>query len=299
MNTLPARYPAQIKTMSNKLLILIFAALLFSTSKTYSQAVVLKIDTVQVSCNASNNFRVPVRVSNFANVGSFQFSIGWSTAQLQYQYIAKGAANNPFFGVGVNASFDTLSFLSTGKFSFQWNKVGGLSVPDTTVVFYMVFKRVGGSLAPVNFLSGAPAPLQVEVTDPNADDLPFQLKQGAVKPVDTQAPVIMCPLNAAQVVSGPTPINGIAPSSVSDNCSSVQVSWTASGATTDSGPNDPDASGTIFNPGLTTVVYRATDIAGLTSTCTFTVDLQPSTTSDTLAILAGGGSVGCGTIRRE
>ena len=294
MHTLPARYPAQIKTMSNKLLILIFAALLFSSSKTYSQAVMLKIDTVQVSCSASNNFRVPIRVSSFANVGSFQFSVGWNTAQLQYQYIAKGAANNPFFGAGVNASFDTLTFLPTGKFSFQWNKVGGLSVPDTSIIFYVVFKRLGGPLTPVNFLSGASAPLQAEVTDPNADDLAFQLKQGGVNPVDGQAPVVMCPLNVAQVVSGPTAINGIAPSSVSDNCSTVQVSWTASGATTASGPNDPDASGTVFNPGFTTVVYRATDISGLTATCAFTIDLQPSTTSDTLTISAAGGSASCG-----
>lgn len=294
MHTLPARCPVQIKTMSNKLLILILTAMLFSMSKTYGQAVELKIDTVKVPCNTSGNLRVPVRVAHFTNVGSFQFSIGWSPSQLQYQYITKGAASNPFFAAGVNASFDTLTFLPAGKFSFQWNKVGGLSVPDTTVLFYVSFKRLGGPLSGVNFLSGTAAPLQVEVTDPNADDLPFLLRMGGVNPVDNQPPLITCPLNVNKTVSSPSVVDGIAPGSVSDNCSTVQVGWNATGATSASGPNDPDASGTVFNPGVTTVVYRATDIAGMTATCSFTIDLQPSATSDTLTISAAGGSVSCG-----
>lgn len=281
--------------MIHRFLILLIAALLLSSqSHSYGQAVLLKIDTVNASCTATGNIRVPMRVRNFANVGSFQFSVGWNTAQLQYQYITKGAANNPFFGGGANASFDTVTFKPTGKFSFQWNKVGGLTVPDTTVVFYMVFKRNGGAFSGLNFLSGAAAPLQVEVTDPLGDELLSQVVSGGIASSDTQPPVISCPQGVAQTVSGPTVVNGIAPSNVADNCSSVQVTWSAAGATTVSNPGTPNASGTTFNPGMTTVTYRATDVAGLTSTCSFTINLQPSSLSDTLTVIAGSGNGSCG-----
>jgi large repetitive protein len=275
------------------LLILSLWAACASGSVAYSQ-VSFKIDSVAIPCTATGTFRIPVRVSNFNNVGSFQFSLGWNPAQLEYRYITRGTAPNPFFGGTSNASFDTTTFKASGRLTFAWNRVGGLSVPDTTVVFYLAVRRLGGNPAPVTFLSGANAPVQTEVTNPQADDLPFTTKNGQVKPIDNAPPVLTCPLNVIKTVSGPSIVTGIAPASVADNCSDVVVGWSSTGVTTVNQPNQPDASGTVFNPGLTTVVYRATDIAGMTATCSFTIDLQPSSTSDTLTIIAGGGSVSCG-----
>lgn len=274
-------------------LILPFLTALLSGTEAYSQ-VAFKIDTVVAPCADTNTFRVPVRVSNFYNVGSLQFTIGWNPAQLEYQYVTKGAAANPFFAGTANAGFDTLSFLPSGRMTFQWNRVGGLSVPDTTVLFYIAMKRIGGAFSPISFLSGANAPLQSEVTDPQAEDLAFTLRNGGVNPVDNQAPVITCPLNVVRTVSGPTAIMAIAPASVADNCSSVVVGWSSTGVTLANQPNSANASGAVFNPGVTTVTYRATDIVGMTATCSFTIDLQPSASSDTLTIIAGGGTVACG-----
>lgn len=256
--------------------------------------VTFKTDTVNIPCTAVNTFRIPVRVSNFTKVGSFQFALGWNPAQLDYQYISKGAANNPFFNSGANVSFDTVSFLPSGRLTFQWNRVGGLSVPDTTVLFYVAVKRLGGVFSPVTFLSGANAPLQTEVTDPQADDLPFKTIDGGALPLDNLPPSITCPLNLVKTVSGPTAITGIAPATVADNCSSVVVNWSASGVTNIANSPTPDASNTVFLPGMTTVTYKATDVAGMTATCSFTLDLQPSATSDTLTIILGGGTAACG-----
>jgi len=274
-------------------LILSFLTVLLSGTNAYSQ-VNLKIDTVAIPCTSTNTFRIPVRVSNFSTVGSFQFTIGWNPAQLEYQYLTKGVGANPFFGGTANAGFDTLTFLPSGRFSFTWNRVGGLTVPDTTVIFYIAVKRIGGAFSPVSFLSGVNAPLQTEVTDPQADDLPFITRNGGYRPVDNVAPVITCPLNVIKSVSGPSPVTAIAPASVADNCSSVSVGWSATGATTSNQLAAADASGAVFNPGLTTVTYRATDIGGMSATCSFTIDLQPSTTSDTLTLIAESGTVSCG-----
>ncbi|MBX7093572.1 MAG: HYR domain-containing protein [Flavobacteriales bacterium] len=81
--------------------------------------------------------------------------------------------------------------------------------------------------------------------------------------VDAQAPVITsCPSNIS--VNASAGICGAVASwtapSVTDNCSGATITQT-------SGP----ASGSTFPVGVTTIVYTATDGAGLTATCTFTV----------------------------
>jgi hypothetical protein len=82
---------------------------------------------------------------------------------------------------------------------------------------------------------------------------------------DGQAPTITCPANTSKntdvglcttVVTYTTPV-------VSDNCSGAS-------ATLLSG----QASGTVFSKGANTVVWKATDGAGLTATCAFTVTVN-------------------------
>ena len=88
---------------------------------------------------------------------------------------------------------------------------------------------------------------------------------------------ITCP---SDVVQGNDPgqcnaeINGITPF-VSVNCPSPggpNINYTLSGATTGSGLND--ASGTVFNVGVTTVTYAVTDGNGSTSSCSFIVTVE-------------------------
>ena len=89
---------------------------------------------------------------------------------------------------------------------------------------------------------------------------------------DNEAPTITCPPNITvnnDVGNCDAIVNGIAPSSVNDNCAIDSVSYSFSGATTGSGLND--ASGTLFNVGTTTVTYMVTDSAGNTAGCNFTV----------------------------
>ncbi len=94
---------------------------------------------------------------------------------------------------------------------------------------------------------------------------------------DNILPSITCPANmvietAANETSAV--VTGIGPVNVTDNCS-VSVGYILSGATTGSGA--VSASGVSFNLGITTITYTATDAAGNTRACQFTVTLaQPA-----------------------
>jgi gliding motility-associated-like protein len=92
--------------------------------------------------------------------------------------------------------------------------------------------------------------------------------------INNPPPSITCSSSITQPVSAGNCnqiVNGINPFVTSDNCSGFTVSYTLTGATTGSGSND--ASGTVFNAGISTVNYIITDIQGVSSTCSFTVTI--------------------------
>lgn len=277
--------------MKNIVLILLLLAGLVVPHGAKGQDVILKTDTISIPCAQTDTFLVPVRVKNFTNVGSFQFTLSWNPTYLDYAYVTTGGPANPFFLGGANPSFDSTTFINTGKLTFAWNKVGGGSYPDNSVVFYVAFRRIGGPYTPVQFVN---TPVGIEVTDPLGEDLPWQIQSGGVKPIDANPPTITCPLSVSQQVSVPTAINGIAPTSVADNCVLQSVGWASTGATTASFPIDPDASGAVFGFGISTVTYTATDVGGNTATCSFTINLQPSISSDTLTLLLENTPASCG-----
>ena len=80
---------------------------------------------------------------------------------------------------------------------------------------------------------------------------------------DTKRPIIACAENlVVPETSGAGAIVTFQNPTASDNCGSVTVS-----------SNPP--SGSLFPPGMTTVTQTATDTAGNTSTCKFTVTVLP------------------------
>lgn len=277
------------KTMRNIFLILMLLASFVFSSQMSAQAVILKTDTVSIDCKSSDTFLIPVRVRNFTNVGSMQFTVTWNPADLDYAYTTP---LNPLFLQGaVNVGFDSTTYLATGSITFTWTKFGGLSVPNDTTIFSLAFRRISGPFSPVQIVS---TPVLVEVTDAGGNELTVQTMNGGVKPIDDTPPTIVCPDNLTVAASAPSAVNDIAPLSAIDNCSIPGVGWFSSGATVASAPNDPDASGSIFNFGTSNVVYRATDVGGNTATCFFTVTLEVSNTSDVLTVIAESGSAACG-----
>jgi gliding motility-associated-like protein len=255
------------------------------THKSAAQ-VILKADTVEVSCSAANAFLVPVRLDNFTNVSGLQFTLRWNPAHLDYAYTT--SLHPQFLGVG----FDTLpATVAQGYLTFAWTDLAGLSLPSNTVLFEVAFTRIGGPMTPISFSDD---PTAVAVFDNMFDKLPHQTSNGAAKPLDNEPPSISCPSNVTVQAAGPTAIPNIAPNNVTDNCGAPAIGWASAGATVANAPNDPDASGAVFNIGASTVTYTATDAGNQTATCTFLVTVEFGVPSDELTILANSLTASCG-----
>ena len=278
-----------IKTMRNIFLILVLLGSFVLSGRMSAQAVILKTDTVSIDCKSTDTFLVPIRVRNFTNVGAMQFTVSWNVADLDYAYTTP---LSPAFTQGaVNIGFDSTTFIGTGRITFTWTRFGGLSVPNDSTLFSLAFRRIGGPFSPVQITG---TPVQIEVADANGNELMVQTMNGGVKPVDDTPPTIVCPDNLTLSVAVPTAVNDIGPLSAIDNCSIPTVGWSSTGATVANAPNDPDASGSIFQFGTSTVTYLATDVGGNTASCAFTVTLDVDNNSDVLTIIAESGSAACG-----
>lgn len=275
--------------MRNVLLILILFASLLTVNRSSAQ-VILKTDSLSVSCASTDTFQVPLRVLNFTDVGSFQFTLSWDPQKLDY--IATGPLQPGFTGGPVNFGFDTsANNVNNGRLTFNWTKFGGATLPDSTIIFEVSFVRISGNYAPVAFTNN---PVTVEVTDIDGNEIPWALMNGGVMPIDTEGPAVSCPANVTTTGTGPTAVSDIAPASLTDNCGTPAAGFTISGATTFSAPNDPDASGALFNLGQSTVTYLATDVGGSTASCSFTVTVEPAPTND-FTLIAGNSTGACNT----
>ncbi|MBK9335748.1 MAG: HYR domain-containing protein [Lewinellaceae bacterium] len=87
---------------------------------------------------------------------------------------------------------------------------------------------------------------------------------------DMEPPTITCPMNTSISATGcPVAVYNLQPTNIADNCGVAGVSAVVTGATSWFGQND--ASGALFNPGVSTVVYTVTDICGNSTSCSFSV----------------------------
>ncbi len=98
----------------------------------------------------------------------------------------------------------------------------------------------------------------------------------SVTVLDVTSPTIVCPTNTTVCSFASITLSNLAPINVADNCSSLPgVTYSLSGAT--SGSNTGSAN-TNYNLGITNVLYRATDAAGNSGTCSFTVTVNANPT---------------------
>ena len=273
-----------ITTMRNTLLILFILAGLFAPATSRAQAVILKADSMTVPCHAVDTFLIPVRVFNFDTVAGLQFTLSWNAAHLGYVHITD--VNPAFSGIG----FDTTTFINQGDLTFSWTAIGGLSLPDTSILFKVAYTRLGGPATLVEFTND---PTPIAAIGPLGNDLMVETAPGLVTPIDTEPPTVSCPANVMMDAFGPSPVNNIEPASILDNCSVESIGWNSTGATTANFPNDPDASGAVFNLGTSTVTYLVTDVGGNTASCSFevTLNLMPG---DSLTIIASNETAACG-----
>jgi gliding motility-associated-like protein len=263
--------------MKNILLILFLLVAGVFATKSSAQAVILKADTLEVPCASTDTFLIPVRLDNFTDVSGLQFTLQWDVATLDYAYVTM--LHPQFVGVGFDTSAATLAL---GKLTFAWTDLAGVSVPPNTVLFQVAFRRIGGPQTPISFVND---PTAIAVFDNQFNELLNQVQPGAVKPIDDIGPTLTCPANVTVTAPGATAVPNIPPV-LADNCGTPAAGWSAVGATVASFPNDPDASGALFNLGTSTVTYTTTDAGGNTATCAFEVLVEFAVSSTDLTLIA-------------
>lgn len=208
---------------------------------------------------------MPLRVRDFTDVAGLQFTYQWDPTRLQYAFITD--INPAFDGI----AFDSTSLISQGKFTFAWSQLSSVTLADDEVLLNVAFTRIGGPASALTFVDD---PTDIFVFDGAFNEITYAVEPGMVNPLDNTLPTINCPTDTNVQSVGIIAINDIAPLSVADDCGTPEVGWSSTGVSMYNFPNDPDASGALFNIGNSTVVYQATDIVGNTATCSFNVSVE-------------------------
>ncbi|MCS7037547.1 MAG: HYR domain-containing protein [Saprospiraceae bacterium] len=248
------------------------------------QSIRLTADSITVPCHNTDTFLMPIRLFNFKNIAGLQFTFSWTPAHLKYIHIRN--INSEFSGAGL----DTITFRPQGRITFSWTTIGSKSLPDSTILFSVAFVRLGGPLTTTPFIK---TPTDIVAFNAQFDEVPVTTTPGKVRPLDNQPPLIICPASVTLNGFGPTPVNNIGIDSLFDNCSLESIGWSTTGATVGNYPNDPDASGEVFNIGQSIVTYTVKDAGGNTASCTFsiTINLNPG---DSLTLVASNHTTNCG-----
>ncbi len=270
--------------MRHSLLLAFLFAISLTPTVLSGQGIRLTADSIPVPCHNTDTFLMPIRLSDFDSISGLQFTFSWTPTYLQYIHIRD--FNAAFSGAGL----DTVTFRPQGRITFSWTTLGSLSLPDSTVLFSVAFVRLAGPATTTPFIK---MPTDIVAFNAKFDEVPVSTTAGKVTPLDNQPPFIACPTSLTLEAFGPIPVNNIGIDSLFDNCSLESIGWSSTGATVGNHPNDPDASGDVFNIGQSIVTYIAKDVGGNTATCTFSITIN-LTPGDSLTLVASNHTTNCG-----
>ncbi|MBL7828626.1 MAG: HYR domain-containing protein [Saprospiraceae bacterium] len=240
------------------------------------------------SATCGQTVAIDITTFNFDTIAAFQFSLGWDPALLEYVSISNF---NPALNLS-GANFGTMN-TSSGQLSLGWDgPFTGLDLPDGAVIFTLNLNVLGTS--GLNFTNIPTAPFAFSGASFPPEEIPIVTVNAQVVVNDTEAPTITCPADVTVQAPGSIAVQNIAPLTVDDNCAAPVVGWASTGVTINSDPSDADASGTLFNQGVSTVTYTATDGAGASATCSFNVTVEFGAGSTDLTLVASNTSAACG-----
>lgn len=191
-----------------------------------------------------------VTVEDFNMVGSFQFSIIWDPAVIDYRNVQSPNPNLPDLSSGI-----TQSNASTLLVSWSDASPSGITLGDGEVLFQLCFDIVGpiGSSSPITMTN---TPLEIEVFDPDGNPYGVIAAGGQVTVSNADLFVEIEPrdLSCFQAVDGSftvTAADGVAP---------YNFSWNTvppTGPDTD-GPPIPSSGSSITIGGLSPGFYQIT-----------------------------------------
>ncbi len=258
----------------SKFITSIYISLLFCWTGLQAQVTISALSDSPLGCNSSTA-QVDVVVENFSNIASMQFAMSWDASVLDFQNVTNNLPLTDFF-------VPNTSQVNSGIYSFSWASfdLNGLSLSDGDTLFTFTFDVVGNAGSSFDFefidLSGFSIEVTSALSGPLNIGTDVIFAPTTISIEDNIAPNLACPADTV-IFTGTGAVGGLTPTAF-DNCGLNNVSYTLMDATTGSGSND--ASGTVFNEGITTVTYTATDDAGNMTNCNFTVEVQDTSTTD-------------------
>lgn len=235
-------------------------------------------DTLTFIANSSNaacggTAGIDITTINFDSLGSVQFTLTWNPSQLGFGSVSNlhptlllGAGN---FGVTQTAQ---------GIMTFSWttSTLAGTSLPDGAAMFRINFNVLNNNGNATIAFGDVPTVREAYTNTTNPpEEAPAIWLNGQISVLDDVSPTIECPDDVIVLALGgntSAQVNNLQPLAFTDDCGgSVGLSYVRSGATTGSGQGTAEG---IYNYGMTTVAYTATDASGNTSICSFKVTVE-------------------------
>lgn len=227
-------------------------------------------DSVPCSTKKVN---IPVRVVDFEYIRSLQFELKWDPSQLSL------SPNDILFADPVYKNNTVISGNpASGVLTFNFNYPLGATILIDNSVFMTL---------PYNLTGKVNSPIEINVLGAKIINLNDNIngfsKPGYIKNFDNQAPVFSgCPSDIIETITSTTQcskaITWTAPS-VTDNCdATISNSVVVTKIKGNKYPlNTPTVSGEQFFVGTTIITYKATDLFGNISTCSFKITINKTT----------------------
>ena len=120
--------------------ILFTAILFFAIIIAKGQNLNIIVPTYSDTCNKV--IEVPIKVTNFNNLLSLQFSIGWDYSKLNFVGIGSYGSTAMTLSSG---NFGLNNASTSGLISFSWNDgaLNGITLSDSTTIFVLKFLTKG------------------------------------------------------------------------------------------------------------------------------------------------------------
>ena len=276
---------SQSNFLMNRFYQLLLTALFIAVTTWNSSAQVqFSISPKTQNANANAQVSFAVKVTKFTNIEGYQYTYAFDPSKLEFVGFGPDV-NNPTYlpsGGGTTPGVST-QLLATGKITILWGTPDGLpkSLPDNSTTMTLVFKSLVSGTVGIGF---SDSPLAPEVFGPGVDNLPSGTAAFVFDPV----------LNTIGGGGGGNPCSPDVTPPAFGACTNINLTTPSTCATaTWTTPQATDGCGTptvtqISGPssgacvpiGSSTVVYRATDAAGNTATCSFSITVVKETTVD-------------------
>jgi len=158
-----------------KRILLYFALLLWFVVPVTAQPTIF---VENLSTDVGHSFTASVKVSDFKDIVSMQFSVNWDA--LLFQFDSLTVNENSMLPEYYPSNFGT-TLSDQGKLTTSWfdQALAGVSIPDSTTLFTLHYQHLGvvGTSSEITITGD---PTEIEVSDVNSNILEVAVESGTV-----------------------------------------------------------------------------------------------------------------------